>query len=384
MSQSRPTVRFSVALLLAALPLALPGLSVSAFAGRAELEPANTHTDPLVAAATSSRATRFGPSWAPQLETIGPNNLERLAPLSKLQGHSGDVNQVTFSPDGSLLASASDDGTIIIWDVASGSALRTLRGHTAAVAAVAFSSDGEMLASGGYDRTARLWQVEDGSLLQTVESPFLGYVLAVEFVPDSNQFVMADHLCDTQVRQAPSGILRQTLHQPHCTTTEVTVRAWSLEFSPDGNSLVTGEGTFGSGGSLHRWDIRDPFQPPYLIEGYNASIRAISFSPDGNTLAVALLGSPVFWLLDAEEGDLLALRQGHIYRVNSLDFSPNGELLVSAGRDRRLNLWVGDETEPRRVLVEHTDEINSAEFSPKGELLASGGSDDLVILWGIR
>ncbi|HRS14606.1 MAG TPA: WD40 repeat domain-containing protein, partial [Candidatus Bipolaricaulis sp.] len=70
------------------------------------------------------------------------------------------VRSVAFSPDGTVLASGSDDGTIKLWDVTSGTGLRTLTGHTYPVNSVAFSPDGKTLASGSNDGTVLLWDVE--------------------------------------------------------------------------------------------------------------------------------------------------------------------------------------------------------------------------------
>jgi WD40 repeat protein/serine/threonine protein kinase len=77
--------------------------------------------------------------------------------LTTLRGHTGDIMCVTFSPDGTRIATASQDQTIKIWDAENGRELLTLRGHTHVVCCVAFSPDGYILASGGIDTTARVW-----------------------------------------------------------------------------------------------------------------------------------------------------------------------------------------------------------------------------------
>ena len=81
--------------------------------------------------------------------------------IGSLEGHTGDVLSVTYSPDGKQIASGSDDKSIRIWDTASGQTVQTLKGHTALVRSVVSSPDGKQIASGSYDNTIRIWDVSD-------------------------------------------------------------------------------------------------------------------------------------------------------------------------------------------------------------------------------
>src|SRR5438046_1880625 len=89
--------------------------------------------------------------------------------LQILEGHSDWVMSVVFSPDGSKLASGSDDRTVRVWAVATGQVERTLEGHSDSVMSVVFSPDGSKLASASNDRTVRVWDVATGQVERTLE-----------------------------------------------------------------------------------------------------------------------------------------------------------------------------------------------------------------------
>ena len=319
----------------------------------------------------------------PARESIHQENVDRLSPLLTLTGHEDDVTDVAFSPDNSLVASSSADGTIRVWNIADGSLQRTLQGHTDHVLTVAFSLDGSFLASGSNDRTVRIWQMSDGSLVKTISSSFFGRALDVAFSPDGKLFAMADQLCHVELRTVGSGLLRRTIIQPKCVPSAGgTVGSWGIAFTSDGEHIITAEGRPCCGGSIYTTEIEGSTNPE-LLRG-NMNVRDIDLSPDEASIAVAFASSATFWTIDAETGHLDQQFEGHSYRVNSVDFSPGGDLVVSGSRDQSVRLWDAVEGTLLTSLKDHTDEVTSVAFSPDGSLIASSSNDDTVILWGLE
>ncbi|MFE6776682.1 WD40 repeat domain-containing protein [Streptomyces sp. NPDC057702] len=316
-------------------------------------------------------------------------------PLSApLRGHRGFIPAVAFSPDGRLLVSASQDGTLRLWDSTTSGHRRPVGRPLAAHGergprSLAFSPDGRLLASGGHDNTVRLWDVSAPARgLRPVGRVLGGHtdgVISLAFSPDGH--VLASGSDDGTVRRwdLRRPARARTLGEPLVADEAEGVRA--VAFAPDGRTLATA----GFDRDVRLWDVTDPVRPTVRgrpLTGHDEPVWALAFSPDGRTLASAGYDRTLR-LWDVRDPDRPRRRgeplTGHDDAVWTLAFSADGHTLASAGLDDTVRLWqVGDPDSPRplgRPLTDHTDGVWSVAFAPDGRTLASAGRDQTVRLW---
>jgi len=284
--------------------------------------------------------------------------------LATLHGHSDRVYSVTFSPDGTLLASGSADKTIRLWNVTDGQEIRTLHGHSDEVWSVTFSPDGTLLASGSRDKTIKLWKVADGREIRTLQGHSV-FIRSVTFSPD-NTILASGGGEEVKLWRVADGREIRTLHAD---------TVISITFNPDGTLLASG-----SGEEVKLWRVADG-QELTTLHGHSGVVGSVSFSPDGTLLASGS-GDKTIRLWNVADGrELTTLR--HSDFVLGVDFSPDGTLLASGSLNKTIKLWNVADNWEIPILHGHASRVASVTFSPDGTLLASGSADHTIKLWKV-
>lgn len=304
------------------------------------------------------------PNWMYHFPKV---NEKWSAELQALEGHSGWVESVAFSPDGQLLASGSYDQTVCLWNMATGGLQTILEGHAHPVRSVAFSPNGRLLVSASEDQLVCLWNTATGTLQQIIEGD-LGSVRSVAFSPDSR--LLATGSSDKKVRlwNMAMNVLQQTL-QGHLDSVQ------SIAFSPDGQLLASGS----YDQTVRLWETATGALQQTL-EGHTSWVESVAFSPDSRLLASCSCDQTIrVW--DTVTWALQHTLEGHTGSVQSVDFSPDGRLLASSSDDETVRLWDTATGALQLTLEGHTRSVRSVAFSPDSWLLVSGSYDQTVRLW---
>jgi WD40 repeat protein len=286
-----------------------------------------------------------------------------------LEGHKDRVWCVAYSPDGSLLASASKDRTIKLWDPATGREQRSLHANDEVIA-LAFVA-GNRLASTGRSQPIQLWDLSTGreeariggdgfprtSLVSSRDGALLAFTQSGP--AGRGQVLVWDVL---------TGSYRLTLSRSHFFR--------SVAISPGGHLLATGSGdrtarlwVFATREELLKW----PHHPN--------EVHFVLFSPDGLTLATA--AGPHVRLWDVSSEDLRLILRGDHKQVNALAFSPDGQLLLAAGNDKTVKLWEMVTGQERAALDWGIRGVRSVAFAPDGMTAAAGGDRGRMVIWDV-
>ena len=297
--------------------------------------------------------------------TLG-QNFERVI----LRGHEKAVNHATFSPDGSLLATTSGDGTARLWDARSGAVVAVLKGHDETFIQAVFSPDGSQLVTASWDGTARLWDARSGAAVAVLKG-HEETVFNAAFSPDGAQLVTASEDGTARLWDARSGAA-VAVFKGH---DKAVIHA---DFSPDGAQLVTAS----RDGTARLWDAQSGAVVA-VLKGHEDTVYHAAFSPGGSQL-VTTSGDGTARLWDARNGAVVAVLKGHEETFFNAVFSPDGAQLVTASRDGTARLWDARSSAAVVVLWGHEDTVYHAAFGPDGSQLVTASGDGTARLWDAR
>jgi WD40 repeat protein/energy-coupling factor transporter ATP-binding protein EcfA2 len=296
-----------------------------------------------------------------------------------LIGHESEVTSVAFSPNNKLIASASYDGVIKLWDLTGNPACHPFKGEpSVGISSVSFSPDGQFVISGCRDGSIRLWNLEG----EPIPFPCAGHqrfsVNSVAFSPDGQ--LIASGSDDTTI--CLWNLKGESIGDPFIGHKEIVT---SITFSPDGERIVSGS----KDGTIRLWDLNGVLVGQPFEQG--DWVSSVAFSPDGKLIASGtnLSGAYIkvrLWDLDGKCVEQLFRED--FGGFNSITFSPDGHWIIagssSSGGSNEI-LISGIKGNPiSQYFHRYGSQVNSITFSSDGKWIVNGYRDGKVCLWDMQ
>ena len=326
------------------------------------------------------------------------------------------ITDVQFSPDGTLLAIATDIG-ILLYDTKTYDNPEILSGHTGKIWSIAFRPDGKVLASAGQDKTVRLWDMNTRQQIKTFGINLYPSANIV-FSPDGKMIASggaSDGIDNAYLWDADTGICLRTFSERAISGRKLYVM--EVAFSPDGKMLAS----TGGEQTTRLWDVNTgqlirsltgpiiiPSEQRRIPSGQSRQVHAVAFSPDGNMLVSdgsSHRGSIDLWdvntgkqiriltidahleqqITEQQTTSLSGVNRWTIIGGEDVAFSPDGNTIACTGTNS-IHLWDADSGQYHRML--HNAQVpfspvNALAFSPDGKTIACSGSR-VVAVWDVK
>jgi len=340
------------------------------------------------------------------------------APQGPLQltGNRAPVFALAFSPDGKLLASGSDEGTVRLWDSDTGDLLATYPGHQQRVSSIAFSPDGNQIYSASHDGTVRVWASSGQPSRLRVSIPLTETNPTMVFTEDDSRLILAGRegvqAWDTSswsnvpLPESPSweypnvlscsrgpGPQGCTIAVAHGPTTSVWTD-WTrlpqhvLDIGRTSNLALSADGRWLAASRYSDVGLWNLDRPEAIVLRGTTSITPtppVAVAPHGLTLASGDGSRPDLFLWKPQPAGEDTLPSdtfsGHTLLVDAVQFSADGRFIATASRDGSARVWNLESGREQATFFEHRGAVLAVALAPAGETVATGGEDASVRLW---
>jgi WD40 repeat protein len=306
-------------------------------------------------------------AWVGLYTRLGRKTLQGGWEEATLTGHGDLVTAVAFGGDGRLFVSSSDDGSVLVWDLAARRCLLTLLGHEDHVRAVCLSQDGELVLSGGFDRTLKLWETQTGRCLRT----FGGHADGIHGV-----------WLASGGREALSASGDRTLKLWNVTTGRC-LRTFSGHAEKVLSVHGGGDGRWAVSASRDRtlkvWDVATG-RCQRTLSGHTEEVWAAYCSRDGiHAVSASADGTARLWELAS--GRCLQTFRGHTKGVSAACLTEDSRFVVTGGMDGTVKVWDATTGLSLRTFEGHMNWVLAVGLSPDGQYVLSGSADRSLKLW---
>jgi len=243
-----------------------------------------------------------------------------------------------------------------------------LKGHIGSVNSLEFIDVGSLLLSGSNDHNIKIWDVESGSLIRTF-SEHITVTRDAKFTPDGKSVISAEDNYLIYWRNAVSGQIGRLPMYGHSGS------VLTVDMSTDMQIIVSGS----SDKTVKIWDAQTG-EMLNSIAAHNKSVYQVEFNPVINQFASCSSDSTIkIW--DSESAELIKMLDDNDCKVNAISYHPSGNYLASCGSNSLIYIWDLSTSKKIRTLEGHNGTINIVKFSKDGNSIISGGADDKVFIW---
>ncbi len=297
---------------------------------------------------------------------------KRLNPSKFLQGHTDTIQSVALSPDGKTIASASDDGTVKLWELAGDNAnpIKEIKDQGGWVKAVVFLSDRQIITA-GQDKNIKIIDIASGKVVKTL-SGHTNLINSLAIAPAIDLLVSGSNDNNVNLWQISTGKLWRSL-KGH------TDKIWGVAISLDGKQVVSAS----RDKTLRVWDIKTG-ETLKILNGSLAGVTCVLVTPNGKQVISGGMDK-VIRVWDIASGKQVFTLNGHEEAIGAIAITSDGKYLFSGSKDNpnSIRLWNLQTRASIWNLIGHTDLVTSLVITPDNLKLISSSQDKNVDIWEI-